>query len=152
MCSYFRITSYFSAQYLICIYTLSFYSVMDYPFYGVQFHPEKSNFEWMVDSVVSHSAESVLVSQYFANFFVSEGTSDICGIPTKQKCSPSQFSKFFFLAFFFLFPSTKEFAPFPKHNRGARGLNLQLESCLLQGHGFRSNLRVLRVLLLFDTY
>ncbi|OQV13283.1 Gamma-glutamyl hydrolase [Hypsibius exemplaris] len=51
--------------------------VVDRPFYGVQFHPEKSNFEWMINSVVSHSAEGVLVSQYFANFFVSEARKNL---------------------------------------------------------------------------
>jgi hypothetical protein len=43
-----------------------------YPFYGVQFHPEKNAFEWKVESI-PHSAESILVQQFFGNFLVNEG-------------------------------------------------------------------------------
>jgi len=45
----------------------------DYPFYGTQFHPEKNNFEWsQLYSEIPHTQEAVKVSNYFANFFVSE--------------------------------------------------------------------------------
>jgi len=44
-----------------------------YPFYGVQFHPEKNAFEWKIHSV-PHSADAILVEQFYGNFFVSEGT------------------------------------------------------------------------------
>ena len=53
------------------------------PFYGVQFHPEKSQYEFgqtMVNGgaseipyeVINHSREAVLASQYLADFFVNE--------------------------------------------------------------------------------
>lgn len=45
----------------------------DYPFYGVQFHPEKPIFAWAVNTTIKHDPVSVMVSQYFANFFVNEG-------------------------------------------------------------------------------
>ncbi|CAG9861991.1 unnamed protein product [Phyllotreta striolata] len=54
---------------------LKFISSMEhreYPFYGTQFHPEKNNFEFKPDEGFAHSLRSVLVSQYFADFFVSE--------------------------------------------------------------------------------
>jgi GMP synthase-like glutamine amidotransferase len=43
-----------------------------YPFYGVQFHPEKNAFEWKVESI-PHSAESILAQQFYGNFLVNEG-------------------------------------------------------------------------------
>lgn len=43
-----------------------------YPFYGIQFHPEKNIYEWGVSRVYPHSPEAILISQYFADFFVSE--------------------------------------------------------------------------------
>jgi hypothetical protein len=44
-----------------------------HPFYGVQFHPEKNAYEWKASSNNPHTANSILVQQYFANFFVGEG-------------------------------------------------------------------------------
>ncbi|KAH8302524.1 hypothetical protein KR044_007946, partial [Drosophila immigrans] len=44
---------------------------LKYPFYGVQFHPEKPLYEF-VSSKVPHTKSAVLVSQYFADFFMSE--------------------------------------------------------------------------------
>ena len=44
-----------------------------YPFYGVQFHPEKNAFEWTIESI-PHSADAILVEQFYGNFFVNEGT------------------------------------------------------------------------------
>ena len=43
-----------------------------YPFYGVQFHPEKSNFEWYQPSNIPHQQEAILLSQHLANVFVSK--------------------------------------------------------------------------------
>ncbi|XP_002740732.1 gamma-glutamyl hydrolase-like [Saccoglossus kowalevskii] len=54
---------------------LEFISIMEaykYPFYGVQWHPEKNNFEWMRTQNVNHSEDAVLISEYLANFFVEE--------------------------------------------------------------------------------
>ncbi|KAH8416334.1 hypothetical protein KR222_008625, partial [Zaprionus bogoriensis] len=42
-----------------------------YPFYGVQFHPEKPLYEF-VSSSVPHTASAVRSSQYFADFFINE--------------------------------------------------------------------------------
>lgn len=43
-----------------------------YPIYGVQFHPEKANFEWIRPSTIPHTREAIAVSQYLANFFVDQ--------------------------------------------------------------------------------
>lgn len=43
-----------------------------YPFYGVQFHPEKNLYEWVRNKNISHTAHAVTVSQYFAEYFVNE--------------------------------------------------------------------------------
>ncbi|EDW73635.1 uncharacterized protein Dwil_GK16552 [Drosophila willistoni] len=42
-----------------------------YPFYGVQFHPEKPLYEFTKASI-PHTSASILSGQYFANFFVNE--------------------------------------------------------------------------------
>jgi len=44
-----------------------------YPFYGLQFHPEKNPFEWKPSLTgIIHEEAAVKIAQYFANFFVSE--------------------------------------------------------------------------------
>nr|CAI5834707.1 unnamed protein product [Callosobruchus analis] len=43
-----------------------------YPFYAVQFHPEKNIFEFKTGVGIPHSIEAVKISQHFANFFVEE--------------------------------------------------------------------------------
>ena len=44
------------------------------PVFGMQAHPEKSNFEWVTSEQVPipHSMHAVQMSQYFATFFVGE--------------------------------------------------------------------------------
>lgn len=42
-----------------------------YPFYGVQFHPEKSAFEWTRD-YISHSGDAIEANRYFSDFFIKE--------------------------------------------------------------------------------
>jgi len=52
-----------------------FASVMEginYPVYGVQFHPERNAFEWNVHENIDHSREAIRASQYFGDFFVDE--------------------------------------------------------------------------------
>lgn len=54
---------------------LEFISTMEayrYPFYAVQWHPEKSPFEWIDKPGMVHSASAVQASFYTASFFVSE--------------------------------------------------------------------------------
>lgn len=46
--------------------------IFSYPFYGVQFHPEKNLYEWVRDHNISHTANAIKASQYFANFFINE--------------------------------------------------------------------------------
>lgn len=43
-----------------------------YPFYGVQFHPEKSSFEWKLSKHYPSSINAVKANRYFMDFFVTE--------------------------------------------------------------------------------
>ncbi|XP_019716078.1 gamma-glutamyl hydrolase [Hippocampus comes] len=55
--------------------TTDFISTMEarhYPFYAVQWHPEKSPFEWVDKPGMVHSTQAVRASFYTASFFVSE--------------------------------------------------------------------------------
>jgi len=42
------------------------------PIYGVQWHPERPQFEWTVSLNLNHSPDAVEAMQYMAKFFVSE--------------------------------------------------------------------------------
>jgi len=44
----------------------------EYPVYAVQFHPERSLFEWDPSEAIDHSFQTVLIMQQFANSFVYE--------------------------------------------------------------------------------
>ncbi|XP_020278169.1 gamma-glutamyl hydrolase-like [Pseudomyrmex gracilis] len=55
-----------------------------YPFYGVQFHPEKNLYEWVTGKNIPHGHNATLVTQYFANFFVSEASKNLQEFPSKQ--------------------------------------------------------------------
>ena len=46
-----------------------------YPFYAVQWHPEKSGFEWNTRESINHSQLAVRAMQMATNFFVNEGWS-----------------------------------------------------------------------------
>ncbi|XP_054716970.1 gamma-glutamyl hydrolase-like [Uloborus diversus] len=56
----------------------TFISVVEgkkYPFYGIMFHPEKVQFNFVVADPINsvpHSLEAIQVAQYFSNFFVDE--------------------------------------------------------------------------------
>jgi len=46
-----------------------------YPIYGVQWHPEKNQFEFALNAKhqnVPHDNNAIIISQYMANFFVNE--------------------------------------------------------------------------------
>lgn len=54
---------------------LEFISVFEhknYPYYGVQFHPEKNIYEWIKNPAIVHTRNAIITSQYFAEFFVEE--------------------------------------------------------------------------------
>lgn len=44
-----------------------------YPVYGVQWHPEKSPYEWGPLKGISHAPNAVKTAFYLAEFLVSEG-------------------------------------------------------------------------------
>ncbi|XP_049874002.1 gamma-glutamyl hydrolase A-like isoform X2 [Pectinophora gossypiella] len=43
-----------------------------YPFFGVQFHPEKNSFEWKLSKNYPHSMNAVRANRYFMDFFVTK--------------------------------------------------------------------------------
>uniref|UniRef100_A0A0K2U1H6 folate gamma-glutamyl hydrolase n=2 Tax=Lepeophtheirus salmonis TaxID=72036 RepID=A0A0K2U1H6_LEPSM len=53
---------------------ISLIEAKNYAFWGSQFHPEKTMFEWSprINTHDIHSPQSILASQFFANFFVQE--------------------------------------------------------------------------------
>ncbi|XP_043477610.1 gamma-glutamyl hydrolase A-like isoform X2 [Leptopilina heterotoma] len=48
-----------------------------YPFYGIQFHPEKNVYEWVEGKNIPHGKNPTIVNQYFANFFVDEARKNL---------------------------------------------------------------------------
>lgn len=57
----------------------------DYPFYGIQFHPEKNQFEFVRNYNIPHSLNAVKVAQYFANFFLEEARRNEHGFEDRQE-------------------------------------------------------------------
>lgn len=53
-------------------YFVSSIEGIKYPFYGVQFHPEKNSFEWRKSINASHTPQAVKISQELGNFFINE--------------------------------------------------------------------------------
>ena len=47
-------------------------TAFQYPFYGIQWHPEVVLFAWATDLDFIHSPHAIAVSQYIADFFVTE--------------------------------------------------------------------------------
>eukprot|EP00128_Syssomonas_multiformis_P012169 Colp12_sorted_trinity150504_noHs@30934 len=45
---------------------------LKYPIYGVQFHPERNQFEWDRVEPLDHTLEGIQAMQWLANFFVQE--------------------------------------------------------------------------------
>ncbi|CAM9775612.1 unnamed protein product [Lampetra planeri] len=59
---------------------LQFISTMEayeYPFYGVQWHPEKNQFEWKRGKSFPHSRSAVHVAFHLADFFVTEARKNL---------------------------------------------------------------------------
>lgn len=54
-----------------------------YPFFGVQFHPEKNIYEWTTKENIPHSPEAIETAQYFAMFFINQGKKDF--LPANPK-------------------------------------------------------------------
>ncbi|CAL1686453.1 unnamed protein product [Lasius platythorax] len=62
---------------------------MRFPFYGVQFHPEKNLYEWVTGKNIPHGRNATLVAQYFANFFVNEARKNSHEFATEQEAKQS---------------------------------------------------------------
>ncbi|GAB1869985.1 folate gamma-glutamyl hydrolase [Camponotus japonicus] len=71
---------------------LEFISTLEhkrYPFYGLQFHPEKNLYEWVIGKKIPHGRNAILVAQYFANFFVDEARKNLHEFATEQEAKQS---------------------------------------------------------------
>ncbi|XP_044858891.1 gamma-glutamyl hydrolase isoform X2 [Mauremys mutica] len=67
---------------------IEFVSTMEaykYPIYGVQWHPEKSPFEWKNVSGIPHSPSAVKVTYYIADFLVNEARKSLHHFPSKNE-------------------------------------------------------------------
>lgn len=64
---------------------VSIFEAINYPFYGVQWHPEKSVFEWTMKEELPHTYEAVRVAQHFANFFVGEARKSTHKFPDEKQ-------------------------------------------------------------------
>lgn len=56
-----------------------------YPFYGVQWHPEKSPYEWIEKPGMVHTLTAMKVSFYTAHFFVSEAMKNHHRFPSQTE-------------------------------------------------------------------
>ncbi|XP_032669368.1 chitobiosyldiphosphodolichol beta-mannosyltransferase-like [Odontomachus brunneus] len=61
----------------------------NYPFYGIQFHPEKNIYEWKTGKNIPHGSSATRVAQYFADFFINEArkNSHIFSTPQEEEQS-----------------------------------------------------------------
>ena len=57
-----------------------------YPIYGVQWHPERPQFEWGTDGTttdpINHDMHAILCSQYIANFYIAEARKNNNSFPS----------------------------------------------------------------------
>ncbi|XP_053104515.1 gamma-glutamyl hydrolase [Hemicordylus capensis] len=66
---------------------VEFISTMEasrYPFYGVQWHPEKNPFEWKNSTGIPHSRSAIRATYYIADFFVNEARKSNHRFPSKK--------------------------------------------------------------------
>ncbi|KAK3090350.1 hypothetical protein FSP39_011098 [Pinctada imbricata] len=64
---------------------ISTFEAYKYPIYGIQWHPEKNNYAWNPQYNVDHTADGIKVSQYFAEFFVSEARKSSHQFPSMEE-------------------------------------------------------------------
>lgn len=54
------------------------------PFYGLQFHPEKNNYEWAPRFHIAHGINAIRASQFFSNKFVEEARKNNHSFPSTR--------------------------------------------------------------------
>ena len=63
---------------------VSMFESPKYPIYGIQFHQEKSTFEWKSTLTINHGVDSVRFEQFLGNFFVNEARKNFNTFPDNQ--------------------------------------------------------------------
>ena len=58
--------------YYFFIYYFFIHTGKKYPFTGLQFHPEKTIFEWAATLQIPHNQQAIFFSQFLSNMFVRE--------------------------------------------------------------------------------
>ena len=56
-----------------------------HPIYGVQWHPERPQFDWTYQGRLNHDLEAIQTMQYFSNFFVNEARRNGRRFKTEQE-------------------------------------------------------------------
>ncbi|XP_031551380.1 gamma-glutamyl hydrolase-like [Actinia tenebrosa] len=56
-----------------------------YPIFGVQWHPEKNQFEWSTKESIPHSTDAIHLGQYMANFLVDQARMNDHHFPSQDK-------------------------------------------------------------------
>jgi gamma-glutamyl hydrolase len=56
-----------------------------YPFYGVQWHPEKNIFEWTTNEPINHSFHGVYIAQSLANLLLQEARKNSHSFTTQDE-------------------------------------------------------------------
>lgn len=65
---------------------VSMIEAINYPFYGVTFHPERPPFDWTLYNIsIPHTADAVDVSQFFGNFFINETRKNFHRFPSEAE-------------------------------------------------------------------
>ncbi|XP_003699900.1 gamma-glutamyl hydrolase-like [Megachile rotundata] len=67
---------------------ISFISSLEhvtFPFYGLQFHPEKNLYEWVTGKRIPHGDHPTQSSRYFAEFFVNEARKSAHRFANKER-------------------------------------------------------------------
>jgi len=57
----------------------------EYPIYGVQFHPERPQFDFQPSENIGHTPEGILAMQYLSNFLISEARKNDHSFPSPEE-------------------------------------------------------------------
>ena len=97
-----------------------------YPFFGVQFHPERSLFEWTPSEQVDHSSRTVEFAQYFSRFFVGEARKSTHSFPSEPDAMQLVIENAVPVYTYFLQSNSMQYYIFPGYTGVAQNPNIAL--------------------------